>query len=108
MQLKRSSSPLSSSSSSSIITIIIISTTITITTIIIMIIILTAHSSECLKWATGRICSTAAATSICVCVRITTSMKVPGARCILMTNMMGIQMTEQMTMSQPRTMDQVG
>lgn len=39
---------------------------------------------------------------------ISTSMMVPGARYILMTNMMGIQITEQMTMSQPSTMDQVG
>ncbi|TNN49147.1 hypothetical protein EYF80_040645 [Liparis tanakae] len=33
---------------------------------------------------------------------------VPGARYILMKNMMGIQMTEQMTRSQPITMDQLG
>lgn len=39
---------------------------------------------------------------------IITSMMVPGARCILMANIMGIQITEQMTMSQPSTMDQVG
>lgn len=41
-------------------------------------------------------------------ILIITSIKVPGARCILMANMMGIQITEQMTMSQPMTMDQVG
>lgn len=39
---------------------------------------------------------------------IITSLMVPGARYILMRNMMGIQMTEQMTMSQPITIDQVG
>lgn len=41
-------------------------------------------------------------------ISVITSIKLPGARYILMKNMMGIQITEQMTMSQPITMDQVG
>lgn len=37
-----------------------------------------------------------------------TSINLPGARCIFITNMIGIQITEQASMSHPSTMDQLG
>lgn len=37
-----------------------------------------------------------------------TSINLPGARCIFITNIIGIQITEQASMSHPSTMDQLG